>query len=77
MKGNRKELELSQMQTSLSVFLESYNQTIPVSFPIASVAMLKKFQNAYPALFKNGDLWSMALHRKKLIDWLSGHRDFA
>ena len=77
MKGNKKEFELSQAQTPLSDFLESYNQSIPVSFPSASVAMLKKFKSAYPALFKNGDLWSMALHRKKLIDWIFGQRDFS
>ncbi len=75
MKSNRKELELSQMQIPLLAFLESYNQNIPAGFPHASVAILKKFQDTYPALFKNGDTWSTAQHRKKLIDWLSGYRN--
>jgi hypothetical protein len=68
-------IELSQMQITLSAFLESYNQNIPANFPRASVTILKKFQITHPMLFKNGDMWSIAQHRKKLIDWLSGYRD--
>lgn len=77
MKSRREKeaIELSQMQITLSAFLESYNQNIPADFPRASVATLKKFQITYPMLFKNGDTWSIAQHRKKLIDWLSGYRD--
>lgn len=70
----REELELSQMQTPLLVFLEAYNQSIPATFPRASVAILKKFQGTHPTLFKNGDMWSTARHRKKIIDWLSSNR---
>jgi len=72
MKKRREELELSQMQIPLLDFLESYNKNIPVTFPRASVAILKKFQSAHPVLFKNGDLWSTGQHRKKLMDWLAG-----
>ena len=75
MKSKREELEISQIRMPLSAFLESYNQNIPASFPRASVAILKKFQDTHPMLFKSGDIWSTAQHRKKLIDWLSGHRD--
>lgn len=75
MKRNREELEISQMQVPLLVFLESYNQNIPASFPRASVALLKKFQDTHPMLFKNGDMWSIAQHRKRLVDWLSGYHD--
>ncbi len=74
-KREKEELELSQMQMPLSAFLESYNQNIPAAFPRASVIALKKFQDMHPMLFKNGDMWSTAQHRKRLIDWLSGHRD--
>ena len=74
MKKNREELEISQMQITLLAFLESYNQNIPASFPRASIAILKKFQDAHPMLFKNGDTWSTGQHRKILIDWLSGYR---
>ena len=62
--------ELSKKQTTLSVFLETYNQGIPKVFPQASVANLKEFYNLYPSLFKDGNLWSIAQHRKKLMDRL-------
>jgi len=77
MKKNKAELEISQMKLSLSEFLESYNQNIPDTFPRASIANLKKFRGAHPALFKNGDMWSIDQHRKKVIDWLSGNREAA
>ena len=62
--------ELSKTQTALSVFMETYNQSIPKVFPRASIANLEKFQNLYPILFKDKKLWSIAQHRKKVIDWL-------
>ena len=71
----KNEIDLSQVQTSLKVFLESYNKNIPAEFPRASVAILKKFQSIYPLLFKNGNTWSIAQDRKKVIDWLSSYRD--
>lgn len=75
MKGKREEFELSQVRTNLAMFLEAYNQNIPAGFPRASVAMLEKFRGAHPALFKHGNQWSVALHRKRVIDWLSGNRN--
>lgn len=69
------QVDLSQTQTSLEVFLESYNKNIPAGFPRASVAILKKFQSIYPTLFKHGNTWSVALYRKKVIDWLSSYRN--
>ena len=69
------EVDLSQVQVTLAQFLESYNQNIPASFPHASVPILKKFQTTYPALFNHGGMWSIALHRKRVIDWLSSYRD--
>lgn len=77
MKGRREEFELSQIRTTLPVFLESYNRTLPAGFPRASAALLRKFQTAHPALFKHGDQWSVALHRKRIIDWLSSNRQIA
>jgi len=62
--------EFSKTQTSVSVFLETYNQGIPKLFPHASAENLEEFQNLYPALFKDRNLWSIAQHRKKLLDWL-------
>jgi len=38
------ELEANQATTSLPVFMETYNRTLPASFTPASVAALKKFQ---------------------------------
>jgi len=70
MKRKDEVYELSMVQTILSVFLKDYNQSIPNDFPRASIVGLKKFKGLYPTLFKHGNLWSIAQHRKKLIDWL-------
>ncbi|KKU51638.1 MAG: hypothetical protein A3A28_03000 [Candidatus Sungbacteria bacterium RIFCSPLOWO2_01_FULL_47_32] len=72
MKKKNEAYELTLIRTPLAVFLASYNQTIPSGFPRASTAMLRKFQGTHPTLFKHGDEWSVAQHRKKLMDWLSG-----
>jgi len=77
MKRNKEELEISQRLVPLQEFLESYNQNIPAGFPRASVKNLKKFQDTYPSLFKNGEMWSVAVHRKKIMDWLPGHNNNA
>ena len=70
MKKYGEELRIGQRQTSLLDFLESYNKNMPKGFPLATALLLKKFKGAQPGLFKNGDLWSLDQHRKKLIDWL-------
>jgi hypothetical protein len=62
--------KVSEMQISQSDFLKSYNQNIPTAYPHASTALLIKFKEAHSVLFKHGDLWSLDLHRKKLMDWL-------
>ncbi len=67
---NDKILALNQNVTTLAIFIESYNKSIPEGFPKASVKTLRKFQSVYPALFKRGDDWSIDKHRKKLMDWL-------
>lgn len=43
---------------------------MPKTFPRASLALLEKFRAEHLTLFKNDNLWSLDLHRKKLIDWL-------
>jgi len=68
-KRNR-DLEINQVGTTMSVFMETYNKSIPANFPAVSVPVLKKFQALHPILFKNGDEWSIDKHRKKLMDWL-------
>lgn len=64
------DLEINQITTTLPIFMETYNKSIPPSFPSASIPVLKKFQTLHPALFKNTDEWSIDKHRKKLMDWL-------
>ena len=67
--------ELHETVTSLSRFAEIYNTTLPLGFPRASVKALEQFQATHPLLFKNGDEWSIDRHRKRLMDWLSSHRN--
>lgn len=74
MKRRKQEVDLSGIRISLAKFLESYNKNIPAAFPRASISILRKFQSMYPALFKHGNMWSLAVHRKKVIDWLSSYR---
>ena len=69
------ELEISQKQMSLPDFVKSYNQNMPAGFPRASLALLRKFKEAHAILFKNGDLWSLDQHRKKIMDWLPANID--
>ena len=76
MKGKNLEFEISLLPLSLDAFLESYNKNIPASFPRVSVAMLNEFQIRHPVLFKHGSTWSVAQHRKKVMDWLSSQRSF-
>ena len=69
------ELEMNKVSTSLAVFMDSYNRTMPESFPRATVAAMKEFQRTYPLLFKNREEWSLDKHRKKFMDWHLSHRD--
>ena len=75
MKSKNIEWELNQVATPLATFVDAYNKNIPVDFPHASTKSLKQFQTAFPALFKNTEEWSIDKHRKKVMDWLSSHRD--
>jgi len=64
------DLELSQEMTTPVIFLTSYNQGIPPSFPQATLADLRQFEVAHPGLFKVSGYWSLEKHRKRLMDWL-------
>mgnify|MGYP001613554880 CR=1 FL=1 len=70
MKSKSNELEQNQAITSLIVFINSYNKSIPKDFPRATNKALKQFQITHPALFKKPDDWSIEKHRKRLMDWL-------
>lgn len=63
-------LKISQERVSPADFMESYNKNTPESFPRVTLVLLKKFKEAHSSLFKQSDMWSIDLHRKKLMDWL-------
>ncbi|OGG43038.1 hypothetical protein A2841_02670 [Candidatus Kaiserbacteria bacterium RIFCSPHIGHO2_01_FULL_48_10] len=77
MRGNSEQIKINQTATTLVVFMESYNKSIPEGFPRASTAILKKFQIEHQMLFKHGDSWSVDRHRKKVMDWLSDRRNLS
>ena len=60
----------SEMSRSLSEFLKLYNENLPLTFPRASAVLLEDFKNAHANLFKSNSVWSLDLHRKKVMDWL-------
>ena len=70
MKSKSNELEQNQAITSLVVFIEAYNKSIPKDFPRATNKALKEFQVTHSTLFKRADDWSIEKHRKRLMDWL-------
>lgn len=70
-------LDANQEMTTSSVFLAAYNKGIPESYPRASLKELVSFQATHPLLFKKGDWWSIEKHRKRLMDWISSHREAA
>ncbi|MBI2113192.1 MAG: hypothetical protein HYT50_01260 [Candidatus Wildermuthbacteria bacterium] len=74
MRRYESEIDTGLAPLSLEMFLKDYNKNIPSGFPRASASILKKFQDLYPTLFKGGDTWTIAQHRKRVIDWLSSYR---
>ena len=69
----------NELMTTLSIFVESYNDTLPKGFPQASESLLEEFEGAHPRLFKGFERrvnkWSMVKHRKKVLDWLIIRKD--
>ncbi|MBU1014942.1 hypothetical protein KKI17_00685 [Patescibacteria group bacterium] len=63
------DLEKNLLGISLVSFMESYNKSLPDSFPVASVKTLKRFKEIYPSLFKKEDEWCLDKHRKRFMDW--------
>lgn len=70
MKPLLRETPENERAIPIAEFLKTYNGSIPEEFPKASTALLQKFKDANASLFKRGDLWSLDLHRKKVMDWL-------
>lgn len=60
----------SEKSLSLSDFVKSYNENLPLQFPRASLALLREFKESHGTLFR-GDVWSLDQHRKKVMDWLT------
>ncbi len=63
----------SEQKRTLAEFLELYNASLPVHFPRASAALLTCYRENYPSQFKRDGLWSLDLHRKRIMDWLPEH----
>lgn len=70
---SKNEFKINEVKTSLEVFMEAYNKSVPADFPRPSANILKTFQALHPMLFKHGDEWSIDKHRKRLMDWLVSH----
>ncbi|HEY4499555.1 MAG TPA: hypothetical protein VJH70_00265 [Candidatus Paceibacterota bacterium] len=75
MKPKYNPLDVNLVKTTLVAFMESYNKSIPIGFPHASVKVLKQFQESYPVLFKGSNEWSIDKHRKKVMDWLPSYSE--
>jgi len=69
MKAPDLDKERSERKVTLPDFLKTYNKGLPEAFPRVSSALLQEFKKSYPSQFKD-DLWSLELHRKKVMDWL-------
>ncbi len=70
MKGPDVDKERSEKVHSLVEFLHLYNENLPHSFPRASAAALEKFKSTHAEFFKADGVWSLELHRKRVMDWL-------
>lgn len=77
MKKDPKELKLNEISLSLSDFLKSFNQNMPVNFPQVSEERLIQFKKEHEVLFRKNNMWSLDQHRKKVMDWLPRNLNLA
>ena len=70
MRADKKNIDTSIIQISLSEFMDSYNKHMPENYPRASTSSLVRFKALHPGLFRNGKFWSLDQHRKKFFEWL-------
>lgn len=70
MRGPDLDKARSEKSRSLQEFLTLYNENLPSMFPKASAPLLEEFKQDHTQLFKPNGLWSLDLHRKKVMDWL-------
>ncbi len=66
-KGNEKHVDV---QLSLKDFVQSFNENMPSGYALVSEEQLLQFKSDHASLFKNGDMWSIDQHRKRIVDWL-------
>ncbi len=60
----------SELPMTAMEFLDSFNKNMPAGYPLATLEMMSKFKLVYPNLFKKPNIWSLDLHRKRMIEWL-------
>ena len=70
MKARDLDKERSEELHTLAEFCKLYNENLPLPFPRASAALLAEFRSTHPGFFKSDGVWSLDLHRKKVMDWL-------
>ncbi len=70
MKAPDLDRQRSEKSRSLSEFLKLYNENLPSAFPHVTTALLEDFKNAHTNLFGSNSVWSLDVHRKKVMDWL-------
>lgn len=64
----------STIKTTISDFIQYYNQNLPKTFPKASFESLEKFRATHAGLFDgSSEEWTIEKHRKKVMDWLSSY----
>lgn len=62
----------SERPLTLPKFLHTYNADLPSGFPLATAELLREFKKSHELLFKHDSSWSLAQHRKHVMDWLPG-----
>ncbi|MDO8565510.1 MAG: hypothetical protein Q7R67_02745 [bacterium] len=70
MKKDPNFVPLNELPLTISEFLKSYNENMPMEHPQVSLAQLHKFKEAHQSMFKTDGIWSLDQHRKRLIEWL-------
>ena len=54
-------------------FMESFNANMPAGYPHVTLKIMEHFKLAHQNLFKKPDVWTLDLHRKRMIEWLPQH----
>lgn len=62
----------SEKPLSRQDFVLEYNKDLPEGFPNVTASLLADFRKSHPSLFKDAS-WSLAAHRKRVMDWLPLH----